>query len=86
MKRIPAKIFWHQHAIRRAAMAVKHSRSSDLFTLAWLALEAAIRDAVDLAALLLPSTPQRPLASQFRLQHGTGKYVQFFGTSFQTSD
>jgi hypothetical protein len=47
-------IHWPQHSIRSAADAMRESRSSDLFTLARVALEAAIPDALALLDLLEP--------------------------------
>lgn len=47
-------VHWNQDTIRRAAMAMRDSRSSDFFVLARVALEAAIRNSADLDALLYP--------------------------------
>jgi hypothetical protein len=56
-------VHWHQDAIRRAALAMKESRSSDWFVLARQALEAAIRNTCDIEVLLTPpsgrSAPQK---------------------------
>jgi hypothetical protein len=51
-------IYWPQDAIRRAATAMRESMSSDLFVLARVGLEAAIRDEHDLLELL--PAPKRP--------------------------
>lgn len=45
-------IFWPQDVIRRAAAAMRESRSPDYFILARLALEAAIRSESDIAEVL----------------------------------
>jgi hypothetical protein len=51
-------VYWSQDMIRRAADAMRGSRSSDLFVLARLALEGAVRSRDDLLALLdEPDTP-----------------------------
>jgi hypothetical protein len=47
-------IFWGQDHIRRAAHAMRESRSSDYFVLARVALQAAIRTESDIEALLSP--------------------------------
>ncbi len=57
-------VFWSQAAVRRAHEGMLKSRSSDLLTLARIALESAIRDAGDLLAELpenppATSTPRR---------------------------
>jgi hypothetical protein len=45
-------IYWPQDAIRRAATALRECRSNDTFTLARIALEAALRSESDLIDLL----------------------------------
>jgi hypothetical protein len=45
-------IYWPQDAIRRAATALRECRSNDIFTLARIALEAALRCESDLIDLL----------------------------------
>ena len=49
--------------VKRAALAMSDSRSSDFFVLARVALEAAIRDEIDLLELLPepPRTPTKPM-------------------------
>lgn len=47
-------VYWSQDCIRRAALAMKESRSCDWFQLARVGLEAAIANDVDLVALLDP--------------------------------
>jgi hypothetical protein len=51
-------IYWSQDCLRRAHQAMLQSRSSDLLTLARIALQAAIRSEADLIALL-DSAPTR---------------------------
>jgi hypothetical protein len=55
---------WSQAAIKRAAVAIRESYSTDTYVMARRALEAAIRSEVDLMELLtvLPAkpAPQRP--------------------------
>jgi hypothetical protein len=55
-------VFWGQEHIRRAAAAMKERGGGDLYVLAHCALQAAIRDAADLAALMAEerTPPQRP--------------------------
>jgi hypothetical protein len=52
-------IYWNGEAIRRAAMAIRETYSTDFFTMARRALEAAIRSEDDLAALLAERPPPR---------------------------
>jgi hypothetical protein len=52
-------IYWSQDTLRRAHQAMLHSRSSDLLTLARVALQAAIRNEADLLALLDADPPAR---------------------------
>jgi hypothetical protein len=52
-------IFWSQDALRRAHQAMLLSRSSDLLTLARVALQAAIRTEADLLALLPADPPAK---------------------------
>ena len=65
------KIYWPQDALRRAADAMRESRSNDLFVLSRVALEAAIRDEVDLVALLEPKPttvkPAKPMPAAMSL-------------------
>ena len=49
-------IYWPQDMLRRAAMALRECGSSDIFRLARVALEAAIRSEADLIELLPPDT------------------------------
>ena len=49
-------IHWPQEPIRRAASAMRESRSNDLLILARVALQAAIRSEDDLFALLKDTT------------------------------
>ena len=51
-------IHWLQEPIRRAASAMRESRSNDLLILARAALQAAIRSEDDLFALLKDTTTQ----------------------------
>jgi hypothetical protein len=55
-------VFWSQEHIRRAAAAMKERGGGDLYVLAHCALQAAIRDAADLATLMAEerTPPQRP--------------------------
>jgi len=60
-------VHWPSDALRRAAAAIRETRSNDCITQAKAALEAAIRNEVDLLALLPPmpsanSAPQRAVA------------------------
>jgi len=50
-------VYWSQDAMRRAHQAMLDSRSSDLLTLARVALEAAIRTEADILELLQPANP-----------------------------
>jgi hypothetical protein len=50
----PRAVYWSQDALRRAHEAMVLSRSSDLLTLATVALRAAVRNEADLIALLPP--------------------------------
>jgi hypothetical protein len=52
-------IFWSQDAMRRAHQAMLDSRSSDLLTLARVALQAAIRTEADLLAVLAADPPAK---------------------------
>jgi hypothetical protein len=54
-------VFWPQSAIKRAADAMRESGSRDLYVLARVALEAAIRCEADLLELLSPHAPMSPL-------------------------
>ncbi|MGB6400465.1 MAG: hypothetical protein WBF73_32990, partial [Bradyrhizobium sp.] len=47
-------VYWPQDMLRRAAMALRECGSSDIFRLARVALEAAIRNEADLIELLPP--------------------------------
>ena len=49
-------VYWPQDMLRRAAMALRECGSSDIFRLARVALEAAIRSEGDLIELLPPNT------------------------------
>ncbi|SIO54813.1 hypothetical protein SAMN05443247_07908 [Bradyrhizobium erythrophlei] len=50
-------VYWSQEALRRAHTAMLDSRSSDLLTLARVALQGAIRSEIDLLELLEPKPP-----------------------------
>jgi hypothetical protein len=52
-------IYWPQDFLRRAHRAMLDSRSSDLLTLARVALEAAIRSEIDLLELLSDAPQQK---------------------------
>lgn len=53
-----APVYWNGDAIRRAADAMRECRSNDLFRLARVAVEAAIRNEGDLLELLTPTRRQ----------------------------
>jgi hypothetical protein len=57
-------VYWSQDAMRRAHHAMLDSKSSDLLTLARVALEAAIRTEADLLALLPAEAPPKPAPRQ----------------------
>jgi hypothetical protein len=61
-------VFWPGDYVKRAGAVMKESRSTDLFVLARIALEAAIRNESDLAELVRPepaSGPQFTAAQTF---------------------
>jgi hypothetical protein len=53
-------VHWPQHCLRRAHQAMLGSRSTDLLTLARVALQAAIRSQDDLLELLNGAKPPHP--------------------------
>jgi hypothetical protein len=57
-------IFWPQDALRRAHAAMLQSRSTDLLTLARVALQASVRSEDDLLALLPEPSPHRENKSE----------------------
>jgi hypothetical protein len=50
-------VHWHQDMVRRGALAMRDSGSSDWFRLARVCMEAAIRGAADLDLLMTDATP-----------------------------
>jgi hypothetical protein len=60
MHRQGKAISWPGDCIRRAALSMRESRSTDFFILAKVALEAAIRHEIDLLELL-PAPPRAPV-------------------------
>ena len=61
-------IHWPQDALRRAAAALRESRSADLFVMARVALEAAIRNEADLLALMPAAVIEQPQCSAGKCQ------------------
>jgi hypothetical protein len=55
-------VFWSQDALRRAVDAMRESRSTDWLILAKRALEAAVRDQEDVAALIDEPRPRKTKA------------------------
>jgi hypothetical protein len=73
-------IYWPQDMLRRAAMALRECGSSDIFRLARVALEAAIRSESDLLALLPePAATQRHIVEGTAIQTEQAHAAPLFG-------